>query len=118
VLERRLFDFARVERVQASCIGADFPGRAAALDQEAAARGLAVVQVFVNAGDPGAPFAVEALRECGFFLGGLVPLWFGSDGLFMQKLYVAPEFDAINLYSARGKAILEFVLADYGHVRK
>jgi acyl carrier protein len=116
VFERRRFEFAQVERVQASCIGGDFPGRAAALDQEAVARGLAVVQVFVNAGDPGAAFAVAALRERGFFLGGLVPLWFGTDGLLMQKLYVAPEFDAINLYSARGKAILEFVRADYSRV--
>ena len=118
VFERRLFDFAQVERVQASRIGADFPVRAAALDQEAAARGLAVVQVFVNAGDPGTAFAVAALRERGFFLGGLIPLWFGTDGLLMQKLYVAPEFDAINLYSARAKTILEFVRADYDRVRK
>lgn len=118
VFERRLFDFAQVERVQASSIGADFPGFAATLDQEAAAQGLAVVQVFVNAGDPGTAFAVEALRERGFFLGGLIPIWFGTDALLMQKLYVAPEFDAINLYSARGKALLEFVRADYGRIRK
>lgn len=118
VFERRLFDFAQVERVQASRIGADFPERAAALDQEATARGLAVVQVFVNAGDPGTAFAVEALRERGFFLGGLIPLWFGTDGLLMQKLNVAPEFDSINLYSARGKALLEFVRADYSRFRK
>lgn len=118
VFERRLFDFAQVERVQVSAVGADFPGWAAGLDREAAARGLAVVQVFVNAGDPGTAYAVAALRERGFFLGGLVPLWFGTDGLFMQKLYVAPEFDAINLYSARGKSLLEFVRADYGRVRK
>ncbi len=116
VFERRRFDFARVERVQATRIGADFPGRAAALDQEAAARGLAVVQVFVNAGDPGTAYAVAALRERGFFLGGLVPLWFGTDGLFMQKLYVAPEFDAINLYSPRAKTLLKFVRADYDRV--
>lgn len=118
VFERRLFDFAQVERIQVSRIGADFPVQAAALDQEAAARGLAVVQVFVNAGDPGTAFAVAALRDRGFFLGGLVPLWFGTDGLLMQKLYVAPEFDAINLYSARAKTILDFVRADYGRVQK
>ena len=118
VFERRLFDFAQVERIQVSRIGADFPVRAAAFDQEAAARGLAVVQVFVNAGDPGTAFAVAALRDRGFFLGGLVPLWFGTDGLLMQKLYVAPEFDAINLYSARAKTILDFIRADYGRVRK
>jgi hypothetical protein len=34
----------------------------------------------------------------------------------MQKLYVAPEFDAINLYSPRAKTLLKFVRADYDRV--
>ncbi|BAH75431.1 acyl carrier protein [Solidesulfovibrio magneticus] len=117
-LERRLFDFAQVERVQAVGIGADFPERAAVLDREAAQRGLAVLQVFVNVGDPGAALAVEALRERGFFLGGLIPLWFGTDGLLMQKVYVAPEFEAINLYSSRAKTLLEFIRDDYDRIGK
>jgi acyl carrier protein len=116
-LERRTFDFARVERAQALAVGADFPALAARLDREAADKGLAVLQVFVNAGAPGAAFAVEALRARGFFLGGLVPLWFGPDGLLMQKLYVKPEFEAITLHSDKAKAIFEHVRADFGRAR-
>lgn len=112
-LERRAFDFAQVERVQVAGVGADFPEVAATLDREATDRGLAVLQVFVNAGAPGAAFAVEALRARGFFLGGLIPLWFGPDAILMQKLYVEPEFEAINLYSDRARTILEHLRADF-----
>lgn len=116
-LERRTFDFAQVERAQALTVGADFPEIAAALDREAAERGLAVLQVYVNAGAPGAAYAVEALRARGFFLGGLIPLWFGPDGILMQKLYVEPDFEAINLHSDKAKAIFERVRADHNRAR-
>ncbi|GFK93926.1 hypothetical protein NNJEOMEG_01764 [Fundidesulfovibrio magnetotacticus] len=112
-LERRSFDFAQVERAQALAVGADFPDIAALLDREAVQRGLAVLQVYVNAGEPGAAFAVEALRERGFFLGGLIPIWFGPDAILMQKLYVEPEFEAINLHSDRARAILGHIRADH-----
>lgn len=110
---RRTFDFAQVERVQVQSVGADFPGLVAQLDRQAVDAGLAVLQVYVNAGAPGLAFAVDALRARGFFLGGLIPLWFGPDGLLMQKLYVEPEFEAINLHSDKAKAILDCVRADY-----
>ncbi|MBI4803714.1 MAG: acyl carrier protein [Desulfovibrio sp.] len=116
-LDLRTFDFAQVERMQVLAVGADFPERVERLDEAAKRRGLAVVQVFVNTGEPGVAFAVEALRARGFFLGGFVPLWFGPDGLLMQKLYVEPEFDAINLYADRSKQILAFIRADWDRSR-
>ncbi|WP_243360161.1 acyl carrier protein [Fundidesulfovibrio terrae] len=116
-LDSRTFDFASVERVQSLKVGADFPARVLELDESAKRRGLAVVQVFVNAGEPGAVFAVDALRARGFILGGLVPLWFGPDGLLMQKLYVAPEFEAVNLHSDRAKALFAFIRADWDRAR-
>lgn len=115
--DSRTFDFASVERVQVTTVGSDFIDVVRALDQDAKRRNLAVVQVFVNTGGPGAVFAVEALRARGFILGGLVPLWFGPDGLLMQKLYVEPEFEAINLFSDRSKALLAFIRADWDRVR-
>ena len=112
-LEARTFDFAQVERVQVIAIGADFPERVRELDENAKRCGLAVVQAFVNTGDAGAPFAVNALRARGFILGGFVPLWFGPDGVLMQKLYVEPEFDAVNLFAERSKRIFAFIRADW-----
>lgn len=113
MLERRTFDFAQVERVQVLTVGADFPVLAAQLDHEAQARNLAVLQVFINAGAPGTAFAVETLRTRGFFLGGFLPIWFGPDGVLMQKLFVAPEFETINLHSAKAKILFEQVRADH-----
>lgn len=115
--DSRTFDFASVERVQMTTVGSDFTDVVRTLDQDAKRRNMAVVQVFVNAGGPGAAFAVEALRARGFILGGLVPLWFGPDGILMQKLYVEPEFDAINLFSDRSKALLAFLRADWDRAR-
>jgi acyl carrier protein len=115
--DSRTFDFASVERVQVATVGSDFTDVVRTLDEDAKRRNLAVVQVFVNTGGPGAVFAVQALRARGFILGGLVPLWFGPDGLLMQKLYVEPEFDAINLFSDRSKALLGFIRADWDRAR-
>ncbi|WP_272881587.1 acyl carrier protein [Fundidesulfovibrio soli] len=116
-LESRAFDFAQVVRAQVLAVGADFPARVEELDRDAASQGQAVIQVFVNTGAPGTAFAVEALRARGFFLGGLIPLWFGADGLLMQKLTVEPEFEAINLHSDRAKTILEHIRADFDRAR-
>lgn len=115
--DSRTFDFASVERVQVTTVGSDFPEVVRTLDKGARSRNLAVIQVFVNAGGPGSVFAVEALRVQGFILGGLVPLWFGPDGLLMQKLYVEPEFDAINLFSDRSRALLASIRADWDRAR-
>ncbi|WP_243310033.1 acyl carrier protein [Fundidesulfovibrio agrisoli] len=116
-LESETFDFAGVERVQALVVGADFPERILQLDQEARRRGLAVVQVYVNAGTPGTAFAVEALRARGFVLGGLIPLWFGSDGLLMQKFYQEPEWETVNLFTDKAKALLGSIRAEWERAR-
>lgn len=116
-LESRVFDDAGVVRVQALRVGADFAKLAEAIDADAKQRGLAVAQVFVNTGESGAVFAAEALRGFGFVLGGLVPLWFGPDGLFMQKFYVEPEFDEIKLYSDKAKDLLASIRAEWAEVR-
>lgn len=112
-LDQELFDFAQVVRCQVSAIGADFPGRMDEMDARARHEGLAVVQAFVNLGDPGVAFAVETLRRRGFFFGGFLPIWFGSDGLLMQKLYVEPEFENINLFDEKSKRLLALIREDY-----
>ena len=115
-LQSQIFEDAGVVRAQALRVGADFPALARALDEDAKQRGLAVAQVFVNAGEPGTAFAAQALRELGFVLGGLIPLWFGADGLLLQKFYVEPEFDAIQLYSDKAKALRDAIRAEWAEV--
>ncbi len=117
VLDARTFDFAAVTRVQVPTVGADFPACILALDEDAKQRGMAVLQVFVNAGEPGTAFATQALRAQGFIFGGLMPLWFGTDGLMLQKLYVEPEFEAINLLVDKTKALLAGMRAEWENLR-
>jgi len=113
VLESRTFDFAQVARVQVAAIGQDFDRQLDAVDDMARRGNLAVVQVFLNTGAPGVAYAVNALRQRGYVLGGLFPLWFGPDGLMLQKLMVEPDFASINLHAERSKTILAYIRADW-----
>lgn len=117
LLESRTFDFAQVARVQVATVGRDFPAHLEALAEKVRQEGLAVVQVYVNTGEPGVAFAVNALRKAGFFFGGFLPLWFKSDGIMLQKLYVTPDFETVNLFSDRGKALFAHIRADWDRSR-
>jgi hypothetical protein len=59
---------------------------------------------------------VELLRENGYSLGGLLPVWFGDDGLLMQKHFVDPDFDGMKIYSERGRSLVEMVRRDWEKV--
>jgi hypothetical protein len=116
-LESRTFDFANVVRVQVATIGCDFPEHLEALAENVRREGLAVAQVYLNTGEPGVAFAVGALRAQGFIFGGLLPRWFKSDGIMLQKLYVTPDFEAVNLFSDRAKALFSHIRADWDRSR-
>lgn len=73
----------------------------------------ALVQIYLNLGDPAAPDVVAMLRTKGFFFGGLLPQWFGSDGLIMQNVPQAPDWDTIRLYNEAAVAIRDYVRRDY-----
>lgn len=93
--------------------GRDLSQRIASLEQELRARNYALFQCYVPLGVATAASSIATLRSAGFFLGGFLPSWFGSDGLLMQKLYVTPGFDSIRLDSDRGKTIMEMVRTDW-----
>jgi hypothetical protein len=113
ILENKFFDFAGVLRCQAGVVGGDIAQRVAEVENRASKSGPAVTQFFLNAADPGAPFAAMVLREQGYFLGGLVPIWFGGDALMMQKLRVAPDFGSLRLYGDRAGAVMGHVRDDF-----
>ncbi len=117
VLTSRVFDFAQVQRLQVTAIGRDFPDQAAAWDIQARSRGLAVVQVYLSAGEPGVAFAAEILRQRGYIFGGLAPLWFGPDALMFQWLAAPPDFTAINLLTDSAKALLAHIQAEWEQSR-
>jgi hypothetical protein len=108
-----IFDFARVARVAVQRAGRDLDNYLENIEKEVAQRNIAVIQVWIKLNSPSSGAATEVLRKRGYFFGGLLPRWFNEDGLLMQKLFVAPDFDSIQLYSNRAKEILRMVKEDW-----
>jgi hypothetical protein len=113
-----VFDFARVARIAVSDARADFGEVLRGLEAEAFGRACEVIQVWVKLSSPWVGAAVDILRQRGYFLGGALPRWFDDDGLLMQKIRCAPDFEDIHLLSDRAKKILEFVKQDYAEVSR
>ena len=90
-------------RLTVTRAGRDFGEAVSAAEAKAGPRGL--IQVFLNLGDATAPPAVEMLRGRGYFLAGLLPYWFGADGLLLQKVRLEPDWDAIHGVDQKATAI-------------
>jgi hypothetical protein len=108
----RLFEAVGVLRVMARSAGHDFGDRLARELTLAASKGVLVFQVMVNLGEPWSGRVVDRLREQGFFFGGLLPQWFGTDGLLMQKLAFKPDCGALTLQSPRSHELLAYIRQD------
>mgnify|MGYP001768539789 CR=1 FL=1 len=98
-------------RLTVTRAGSDFDEAVRAAEAIIDPRG--VVQIFVNLGDAAAPQAVNVLRRRGYFLGGLLPYWFGSDGLIMQKIGQEPDWDTIQCADRNATAMRDMVRKDY-----
>ena len=112
-IEMNRFDFAGVARCTVSAPGAGLAAQLATLEQKLRADNYALIQFFVDLGKPWSSGVVNQLRDQGFCLGGLLPVWFGDDGLLMQKHIVSPDFDSMKIYSERGRRILALVKQDW-----
>jgi len=72
------------------------------------------LQVAVNMALPHLGAAVEELRKQGFFFGGVLPRWFGSDGLLMQVvLGREPNFAGAKLYTQTARTLRQYCQADW-----
>jgi RimJ/RimL family protein N-acetyltransferase len=98
-------------RLTVTRAGRDFDEAVSAAEAKAGPRG--VMQIFLNLGDAATPRAVERLRDRGYFLAGLLPCWFGADGLLMQKVGVEPDWDAIQCVDRKAAAIRAIVREDF-----
>ncbi|MCX8110883.1 MAG: GNAT family N-acetyltransferase [Syntrophorhabdaceae bacterium] len=108
-MSTEIFDFAQLARVAIHEVGANFE---AAFDKEEKHindRHCQVIQVWLNLSWPWVGEIISILRARGFFLGGILPSWFGEDGLLMQKVLSKPNWEGINLYTDRAKHILSFI---------
>lgn len=111
-----LLPHAGIARITVKKAGTDF--NRVIQDLEARAGEQSLIQVYLNLGDDACPQAVDLLREQGYFLGGLLPLWFESDGLIMQKLPGKPDWKGLHLHDRDAESILAFIRGDYGIVTR
>lgn len=116
-LNTQVFDFAQVARITVNRVGTDF---ITILDQEEKTlldRNVVVIQVWLNLSWPWINAVVISLRAEAYFLGGLLPRWFDTDGMLMQKIIGRPNWEGIHLYSDRAKKLLGWVRADWERSR-
>ncbi len=109
----RFFDFAGVARIAVRSAGEDFAARLEAEEADMAEKGAQILQIWLNLGEPWVGEAVGLLRSRGYFFGGLLPRWFDTDGMLMQKLDHRPHWGEIRLEFDRAKRIMAGVRADW-----
>jgi hypothetical protein len=108
------FDFAQVARCVVTEPGTGLAAQLTDLEQKLRQEGFALIQVYVNLGQPLSNAMVDLLHEQGYRLGGLLPIWFGDDGLLLQKHFVDPDLDGMKILSDRGRQLVAFVRQDMG----
>lgn len=109
----QVFDFAQLARTTVNEIGMDFDTVFDAEQKRIADKDCSVIQVWLKLSWPWIGAVVNILRDRGFFLGGILPRWFGNDGFLMQKVLQRPNWEGINLYTDRAKQILCFIKDDW-----
>jgi len=112
-LDSHVFSSAQVARIAILAAGPDLDAALARAEDQAAAQGVTVFQAWVNLGQPWSGAVTEILRRRGYFLGGALPRWFGSDGLLMQKLSHPPTWEGMVLHGERRQRLQALVRADY-----
>ena len=118
-MSTQIFDFAQVARVTVLEAGADFPAVFEAQEKRIIEhRHCAVIQAWLKSSCPWTGAVADMLRARGFFLGGILPRWFGEDGLLMQKLLARPNWESINLYTDRAAQILQYIRDDWEKIVK
>lgn len=100
---------AKTAELTVHSAGGDWP--AVLSDFEAATKGR-IAHVTVDLGHPAAPWVVSLLLERGYFLAAFLPFWFGSDGIELQKLPCAPDFDSLELLADEAKDVAEIIRKD------
>ncbi len=112
-IHTRIFEFAQVARVAVHDAGKNFQARITAEDERLTRQGIRVIQVWLNTGQPGVGQAVDHLKAMGYFFGGVLPQWFGSDGMLMQKVLDDPDWEGAVLANERNAQIAGLVRREW-----
>ena len=112
-LDTQVFDFAQVARVAVEDLGRDFHGLIQAEEDRLLKKGVRVIQVWLSSGDPCVGEAVDSLRSSRYFFGGVLPRWFDSDGILMEKILDTPVWEDIILYFERAQTLMTLIRKDW-----
>lgn len=113
----QIFEGAGVARFTITELGSDFETYLLQQEKEALDKDACILQVYLNLASPASAAAIDILRKHGYFMGGVLPRWFDTDSLLMQKTINPPGFAHIKLYSERAARILAIIEADYKSVQ-
>ncbi|MEN6391572.1 MAG: GNAT family N-acetyltransferase [Syntrophomonas sp.] len=114
----QIFEGAKVARFSITELGSDFEKYLLQQEKEALGKDACILQVYLNLASPACAAAIDVLRRHRYFLGGVLPRWFETDGMFMQKTMNPPGFGNVQLYSERAQRILEIIESDYRAISK
>ncbi|MCB2188941.1 MAG: hypothetical protein KQJ78_21175 [Deltaproteobacteria bacterium] len=112
-ISSKLYEVSQLARLAVGEIGTDWAAAFLREEEAALAQGAQVIQVWLPLNRPWIGPAIDILRQRGYFLGGLLPRWFGHDGLLMQRLAQPPHWGNIQLEYARAQTLLGLVREDW-----
>ncbi|MDD3363757.1 MAG: hypothetical protein PHZ03_02120 [Syntrophomonas sp.] len=112
----QIFQGAGVARFTITELGSDFEKYFLQQEREALDKDTCILQVYLNLASPANAAAIEILRRHQYYLGGILPRWFDTDGLLMQKTINPPGFAHIKLHSEGAVRIQAIIEADYKSV--
>jgi GNAT superfamily N-acetyltransferase len=105
------FPVAKSIKLLVRVAGKDLPRILAESEDKAGEHG--VTQAAFDLGDERSAAGVELARERGYYLGGFLPLWFGSDGALLHKRRQAPRFDAVQTFTQGALKAKRMAQRDY-----
>ena len=107
-----LYPEVSVARMTFFDLGSDFDICLKEYDHKCTDAGIVVYQVFLPLCLPSIGAAVDILRRKGYFLGSIMPRWYGDDGLLLQKLTIPSNIGRMKIFSSRSREILTMIQAD------
>lgn len=103
---------AGVLRVTILEAGNDADNVIAGLMQKYIPAGAVVLQVLLPLEKTWSGALTDILNRHGFFFSAIMPRWFDTDGLLLQKLLMEPDYDSIVIYADFTRKLLDFIKDD------
>ena len=117
LIQPQVFSFAQVARLAVHRIGGDFETAFDGTEREVLEQGAEVLQAWLPLADPAAGWAADRLRGRGYFFGGLLPCWFGGDGMLMQRTLQPPHWDTMTIVYDEARQVVEMARRDWEEVQ-